>query len=50
MGLAADGGIRRQPKRRTRPASKQDTGRSPKAPGGNLKDGGQTALARRQGT
>ena len=50
MGLAADGGIRRQPKRRTRPEAEQDTGRSPAAPGGNPKDGGRTALTRRQGT
>lgn len=32
MGLAADGGHRRQPKRRTRPEAKQDTGRSPGGP------------------
>ena len=50
MNLTADGGHRRQPKRRTRPASKQDTGRSPAAPGGNPEDRGRTALARRQGT
>jgi len=32
MDLAADGGRRRQPKRRTRPEAKQDTGLSPAAP------------------
>ena len=50
MNLTADGGRRRQPKERTRPEAKQDTGHSPAAPGGNPKDGGRTALARRQGT
>lgn len=39
MDLAADGGIRRQPKRQTRLEAKQDTGRSPAAPGENPRTG-----------